>query len=252
MVTHLSLLHFPKQAVKDDFTDRDFILVCFVGLAAYWGPSFKFFGATRHVDVKALVQSLWVCSFSNHPDQKNINLLLKARLREKKTLTFQWFLEETTMKRKHMLIDLCSYPFPWRVCQGIEMIRFVLVLYSISVSRVALTDLMDLAVPFPAEKSVGQMVMPIALGLLRRCFLVGFPDKVGGFETSPISRKLRGCFFSKFLWNFHRKQCSCIIKPYLPWWINWCLRSSMSESGRGPKISWFVGKFSQFISYLQS
>ena len=35
MVTHLSLLHFPKQAVQDDFTDRDFILVCFVGLAAY-------------------------------------------------------------------------------------------------------------------------------------------------------------------------------------------------------------------------
>ena len=82
------------------------------------------------------------------------------------------------------------------------MIRFVLVLYSISVSRVALTDLMDLAVPFPAEKSVGQMVMPIALGLLRRCFLVGFPDKVGGFETSPISRKLRGCFFLQISLEF--------------------------------------------------
>lgn len=59
----------------DDFIDRYFIHV-------YFG--FKFFGATKHVDVKALVQSLWVCSFSNHLDQKNRNVFLKTRLREKK------------------------------------------------------------------------------------------------------------------------------------------------------------------------
>lgn len=70
------------------------LLLC--GLAAYWGPRFKFFGATKHVDVKVLDQSLWVCSFSNNPDQKNRNLLIKTSLREKITWTFQWFLEETT------------------------------------------------------------------------------------------------------------------------------------------------------------
>lgn len=90
-----------------------------------------------------------------------------------------------------------SYPFPWRVCQGIEMIRFVLVLYSISVSRAALTDLMDLAVPFPAEKSVGQMVMPIALGLLRRCFLGGFATKQSWWVwNQPYKQKAQGLFFS--------------------------------------------------------